>query len=70
MIHYLKCFIPFNVWYIGSGPSAPSSSVTSPSHMNVPAHAVPDFSYSSSEDEFYDADEYYQSSASPKHCIE
>uniref|UniRef100_A0A8C1SMI2 Oxysterol-binding protein n=1 Tax=Cyprinus carpio TaxID=7962 RepID=A0A8C1SMI2_CYPCA len=38
----------------GSGPSAPSSSVTSPSHMNVPPHTVPDFSYSSSEDEFYD----------------
>ncbi|KAI5610159.1 oxysterol-binding protein-related protein 9 isoform X2 [Silurus asotus] len=54
----------------GSGPSAPSSSVTSPSHMNVPAHTVPDFSYSSSEDEFYDADEFYQSSASPKHCID
>uniref|UniRef100_A0A8C1SML6 Oxysterol-binding protein n=1 Tax=Cyprinus carpio TaxID=7962 RepID=A0A8C1SML6_CYPCA len=54
----------------GSGPSAPSSSVTSPSHMNVPPHTVPDFSYSSSEDEFYDADEFYQSSTSPKHCIE
>uniref|UniRef100_A0A673MR90 Oxysterol-binding protein n=1 Tax=Sinocyclocheilus rhinocerous TaxID=307959 RepID=A0A673MR90_9TELE len=38
----------------GSGPSAPSSSVTSPSHMNIPPHSVPDFSYSSSEDEFYD----------------
>ncbi|KAK3539988.1 hypothetical protein QTP70_019636, partial [Hemibagrus guttatus] len=54
----------------GSGPSAPSSSVTTPSHMNMPANAVPDFSYSSSEDEFYDADEFYQSSASPKHCID
>uniref|UniRef100_A0A4W4ELZ3 Oxysterol-binding protein n=1 Tax=Electrophorus electricus TaxID=8005 RepID=A0A4W4ELZ3_ELEEL len=54
----------------GSGPSAPSSSVTSPSHMTVPARSVPDFSYSSSEDEFYDADEYYQSNASPKHCID
>ncbi|KAL1270137.1 hypothetical protein QQF64_032426 [Cirrhinus molitorella] len=54
----------------GSGPSAPSSSVTSPSHMNVPPHTVPDFSYSSSEDEFYDADEFYQSSTSPKHCID
>uniref|UniRef100_A0A9J8DA39 Oxysterol-binding protein n=1 Tax=Cyprinus carpio carpio TaxID=630221 RepID=A0A9J8DA39_CYPCA len=54
----------------GSGPSAPSSSVTSPSHMNVPPHTVPDFSYSSSEDEFYDADEFYHSSTSPKHCIE
>ncbi|KAA0714238.1 Oxysterol-binding protein-related protein 9 [Triplophysa tibetana] len=54
----------------GSGPSAPSSSVTSPSHMNIPAHTVPDFSYSSSEDEFYDADEFYQNSTSPKHCID
>ncbi|KAL7828652.1 hypothetical protein SRHO_G00322860 [Serrasalmus rhombeus] len=54
----------------GSGPSAPSSSVTSPSHMNVPPHSVPDFSYSSSEDEFYDADEFYQSNTSPKHCID
>ncbi|XP_026098684.1 oxysterol-binding protein-related protein 9-like isoform X4 [Carassius auratus] len=54
----------------GSGPSAPSSSVTSPSHMTVPPHTVPDFSYSSSEDEFYDADEFYQSSTSPKHCID
>uniref|UniRef100_A0A672K8U2 Oxysterol-binding protein n=1 Tax=Sinocyclocheilus grahami TaxID=75366 RepID=A0A672K8U2_SINGR len=54
----------------GSGLSAPSSSVTSPSHMNVPPHTVPDFSYSSSEDEFYDADEFYQSSTSPKHCID
>ncbi|XP_055023611.2 oxysterol-binding protein-related protein 9 isoform X2 [Misgurnus anguillicaudatus] len=54
----------------GSGPSAPSSSVTSPSHMNVPPHTVPDFSYSSSEDEFYDADEFYQTSTSPKHCID
>uniref|UniRef100_A0A8C2G1L2 Oxysterol-binding protein n=1 Tax=Cyprinus carpio TaxID=7962 RepID=A0A8C2G1L2_CYPCA len=54
----------------GSGPSAPSSSVTSPSHMNVPPHTVPDFSYSSSEDEFYDADEFYHSSTSPKHCID
>uniref|UniRef100_A0A672KXU6 Oxysterol-binding protein n=1 Tax=Sinocyclocheilus grahami TaxID=75366 RepID=A0A672KXU6_SINGR len=54
----------------GSGPSAPSSSVTSPSHMNIPPHSVPDFSYSSSEDEFYDADEFYHSSTSPKHCID
>ncbi|XP_062411273.1 oxysterol-binding protein-related protein 9 isoform X2 [Sardina pilchardus] len=52
----------------GSVPSAPSSSVASPAHMNLPAHNVPDFSYSSSEDEFYDADEF--SSTSPKHCIE
>ncbi|XP_076860011.1 oxysterol-binding protein-related protein 9 isoform X3 [Brachyhypopomus gauderio] len=54
----------------GSGPSAPSSSVTSPSHMTAPARSVPDFSYSSSEDEFYDADEFYQSSTSPKHCTD
>uniref|UniRef100_A0AAY4EUT3 Oxysterol-binding protein n=1 Tax=Denticeps clupeoides TaxID=299321 RepID=A0AAY4EUT3_9TELE len=51
----------------GSVPSAPSSSVASPAHMNLPAHSVPDFSYSSSEDEFYDADEFYQSNTSPKH---
>ncbi|KAG5276224.1 hypothetical protein AALO_G00129440 [Alosa alosa] len=53
----------------GSVPSAPSSSVASPAHMSLPAHNVPDFSYSSSEDEeFYDADEF--SSTSPKHCTE
>ncbi|XP_066548674.1 oxysterol-binding protein-related protein 9 isoform X2 [Amia ocellicauda] len=54
----------------GSGPSAPSSSVTSPSHVNLSSNTVPDFSYSSSEDEFYDADEFYQTGTSPKHCIE
>ena len=56
----------------GSVPSGPSSSVASPTHMNLPTHSVPDFSYSSSEgeDEFYDADEFYQTSTSPKHCIE
>uniref|UniRef100_A0AAY4EWJ3 Oxysterol-binding protein n=1 Tax=Denticeps clupeoides TaxID=299321 RepID=A0AAY4EWJ3_9TELE len=54
----------------GSVPSAPSSSVASPAHMNLPAHSVPDFSYSSSEDEFYDADEFYQSNTSPKHCTD
>ncbi|XP_036376922.1 oxysterol-binding protein-related protein 9 isoform X1 [Megalops cyprinoides] len=54
----------------GSGPSAPSSSVTSPSHINLSSNTVPDFSYSSSEDEFYDADEFYQSSTSPKHCMD
>ncbi|XP_064415871.1 oxysterol-binding protein-related protein 9 isoform X5 [Latimeria chalumnae] len=52
----------------GSGQSAPSSSVTSPSHVNLSPNTVPDYSYSSSEDEFYDADEFYQSSSSPKHC--
>uniref|UniRef100_A0A7N8XDM9 Oxysterol-binding protein n=1 Tax=Mastacembelus armatus TaxID=205130 RepID=A0A7N8XDM9_9TELE len=51
----------------GSGPSGPSSGVASPSHIPLPSHSVPDFSYSSSEDEFYDADEFYQSSTSPKH---
>uniref|UniRef100_A0A667X5E0 Oxysterol-binding protein n=1 Tax=Myripristis murdjan TaxID=586833 RepID=A0A667X5E0_9TELE len=51
----------------GSGPSGPSSGVTSPAHIPLPSHSVPDFSYSSSEDEFYDADEFYQSSTSPKH---
>uniref|UniRef100_A0A6Q2Z7V8 Oxysterol-binding protein n=1 Tax=Esox lucius TaxID=8010 RepID=A0A6Q2Z7V8_ESOLU len=54
----------------GSGPSAPSSSVPSPSHMTIPSHSVPDFSYSSSEDEFYDADEFYQNSTSPKHLLD
>ncbi|MEQ2160866.1 hypothetical protein GOODEAATRI_003858 [Goodea atripinnis] len=52
----------------GSGPSGPSSGVASPTHIPLPSHSVPDFSYSSSEDEFYDADEYYQSTTSPKHC--
>uniref|UniRef100_A0A8C7I7R5 Oxysterol-binding protein n=1 Tax=Oncorhynchus kisutch TaxID=8019 RepID=A0A8C7I7R5_ONCKI len=54
----------------GSGPSAPSSSVASPSHMTITSHSVPDFSYSSSEDEFYDADEFSQNSTSPKHFLE
>ncbi|CAG5861133.1 unnamed protein product [Menidia menidia] len=52
----------------GSGPSGPSSGLASPAHIPLPSHSVPDFSYSSSEDEFYDADEFYQSSTSPKHC--
>uniref|UniRef100_A0A3P9M8F8 Oxysterol-binding protein n=1 Tax=Oryzias latipes TaxID=8090 RepID=A0A3P9M8F8_ORYLA len=51
----------------GSGPSGTSSGVASPSHIPLPSRSVPDFSYSSSEDEFYDADEFYQSSTSPKH---
>uniref|UniRef100_A0A8C5R6G4 Oxysterol-binding protein n=1 Tax=Leptobrachium leishanense TaxID=445787 RepID=A0A8C5R6G4_9ANUR len=50
----------------GSGQSVPSSSLTTPSHVNLSPNTVPDFSYSSSEDEFYDADEFYQSSSSPK----
>ncbi|XP_034385859.1 oxysterol-binding protein-related protein 9 isoform X2 [Cyclopterus lumpus] len=54
----------------GSGPSGSSSGIASPAHMPLPSHSVPDFSYSSSEDEFYDADEFYQSSTSPKHCID
>ncbi|XP_019752149.1 oxysterol-binding protein-related protein 9 isoform X3 [Hippocampus comes] len=53
----------------GSGPSAPNSGVTSPSLIPLPSHSVPDFSYSSSEDEFYDADEFYQNTTSPKHCM-
>ncbi|XP_077573049.1 oxysterol-binding protein-related protein 9 isoform X2 [Stigmatopora nigra] len=53
----------------GSGPSGPNSGVTSPSLIQIPSHSVPDFSYSSSEDEFYDADEFYQSTTSPKHCM-
>ncbi|XP_053105942.1 oxysterol-binding protein-related protein 9 isoform X5 [Hemicordylus capensis] len=54
----------------GSGQSAPSSSLTTPSHVNLSPNTVPDFSYSSSEDEFYDADEFYQSSSSPKRCLD
>uniref|UniRef100_G1KGY9 Oxysterol-binding protein n=1 Tax=Anolis carolinensis TaxID=28377 RepID=G1KGY9_ANOCA len=54
----------------GSGQSVPSSSLTSPSHVNLSPNTVPDFSYSSSEDEFYDADEFYQSSSSPKRCLD
>ncbi|XP_077132076.1 oxysterol-binding protein-related protein 9 isoform X4 [Ranitomeya variabilis] len=54
----------------GSGQSVPSSSLTSPSHVNLSPNTVPDFSYSSSEDEFYDADEFYQSASSPKRCMD
>ncbi|XP_068949116.1 oxysterol-binding protein-related protein 9 isoform X11 [Petaurus breviceps papuanus] len=54
----------------GSGHSAPSSSLTSPSHVNLSPNTVPEFSYSSSEDEFYDADEFHQSSSSPKRFID
>ncbi|KAM7388246.1 hypothetical protein PAMP_024436 [Pampus punctatissimus] len=54
----------------GSGPSGPSSGVASPTHIPLPSHSVPEFSYSSSEDEFYDADEFYQTSTSPKHCLD
>ncbi|CAL8308242.1 unnamed protein product [Lota lota] len=50
----------------GNGPSGPSSGLGSPSHIPLPSHSVPDFSYSSSEDEFYDADEF---NTSPKHCL-
>ncbi|CAH6790655.1 Osbpl9 [Phodopus roborovskii] len=44
----------------GSGNSPPSSSLTPPSHVNLSPNTVPEFSYSSSEDEFYDADEFHQ----------
>ncbi|XP_069498308.1 oxysterol-binding protein-related protein 9 isoform X3 [Ambystoma mexicanum] len=54
----------------GSGQSATSSSLTTPSHANMSPNTVPDFSYSSSEDEFYDADEFYQSTTSPKRCTD
>ncbi|XP_008578666.1 PREDICTED: oxysterol-binding protein-related protein 9 [Galeopterus variegatus] len=54
----------------GSGHSPPSSSLTSPSHVNLSPNTVPEFSYSSSEDEFYDADEFHQSGSSPKRLIE
>lgn len=63
-------FLFFSLSLSGSGPSGPSSGIASPTHIPLPSHSVPDFSYSSSEDEFYDADEFYQSSTSPKHCIE
>lgn len=73
-----RCCKGVRIWYSwclflflsGSSPSGPSSGVTSPALIPIPSHSVPDFSYSSSEDEFYDADEFYQSSTSPKHCIE
>uniref|UniRef100_A0A8C2V1L1 Oxysterol-binding protein n=1 Tax=Chinchilla lanigera TaxID=34839 RepID=A0A8C2V1L1_CHILA len=54
----------------GSGHSPPSSSLTSPSHVNLSPNTVPEFSYSSSEDEFYDADEFHQSSSSPKRLVD
>uniref|UniRef100_A0A2K6GUW4 Oxysterol-binding protein n=1 Tax=Propithecus coquereli TaxID=379532 RepID=A0A2K6GUW4_PROCO len=54
----------------GSGHSPPTSSLTSPSHVNLSPNTVPEFSYSSSEDEFYDADEFHQSSSSPKRLID
>ncbi|MFT7819408.1 oxysterol-binding protein-related protein 9-like, partial [Arapaima gigas] len=46
--------------------SGPSSRVASPCHTNMPPNTVPEFSYSSSEDEFYDADEFHQACSSPK----
>ncbi|GAB1288738.1 Oxysterol-binding protein [Apodemus speciosus] len=54
----------------GSGNSPPSSSLTPPSHVNLSPNTVPEFSYSSSEDEFYDADEFHQSGSSPKRLID
>ncbi|KFO38546.1 Oxysterol-binding protein-related protein 9 [Fukomys damarensis] len=54
----------------GSGHSPPRSSLTSPSHVNLSPNAVPEFSYSRSEDEFCYADEFHQSSSSPKHLID
>ncbi|XP_036205663.1 oxysterol-binding protein-related protein 9 isoform X10 [Myotis myotis] len=54
----------------GSGHSPPSSSLTSPSHVNLSPNTVPEFSYSSSEDEFYDADEFHQGGSSPKRLID
>ena len=52
----------------GSGHSPPSSSLIAPSHVNLSPNTVPEFSYSSNEDEFYDADEFLQSGSSPK-CL-
>lgn len=69
-MHSHSVIFPFPSSLSGSGPSGPSSGVASPAHIPIHSHSVPDFSYSSSEDEFYDADEFYQSSTSPKHCIE
>lgn len=67
----LMCYTGYSFALLaGSGPSGPSSGITSPALIPIPSHSVPDFSYSSSEDEFYDADEFYQSSTSPKHCME
>ncbi|KAB0393647.1 hypothetical protein E2I00_000678 [Balaenoptera physalus] len=54
----------------GSGHSPPRSSLTSPSHVNLSPNTVPEFSYSSSEDEFYDADEFHQSGSSPQPLID
>ncbi|EHB16268.1 Oxysterol-binding protein-related protein 9 [Heterocephalus glaber] len=54
----------------GSGHSPPSRSLTSPGHVNLSPNTVPQFSYSSSEDEFYDTDEFHQSSSSPKCLID
>ncbi|XP_057598054.1 oxysterol-binding protein-related protein 9-like [Hippopotamus amphibius kiboko] len=54
----------------GSGHSPPRSSMTSPSHVNLSPNTVPEFSYSSSEDEFYDTDEFHQSGSSPKHLTD
>ncbi|KAF6345249.1 oxysterol binding protein like 9 [Rhinolophus ferrumequinum] len=59
-----------SITILGSGHSPPSSSLTSPSHVNLSPNTVPEFSYSSSEDEFYDADEFHQSGSSPKHLID
>ena len=55
---------------IGSGHSPPTSSLTYPSQVNLSPNKVPEFSYSSNEDEFYDTDEFHQSGSSPKHLID
>ncbi|XP_055140662.1 oxysterol-binding protein-related protein 9-like [Symphalangus syndactylus] len=54
----------------GSGHSLLNSSLTSPSHVNLSPNTVPEFSYSTSEDEFYDANEFHQTGSSPKHWID
>ncbi|EHB09895.1 Oxysterol-binding protein-related protein 9 [Heterocephalus glaber] len=54
----------------GSGHSPPSRSLTSPRHVNLSPNTVPEISNSSSEDEFYDADEFHQSSSFPKRLID
>lgn len=49
---------------ISLGHSPLSSSLTSSSHVNLSPNKAPKLSYSSSEDKFYGADEFHQSSLS------
>ncbi|XP_023674650.1 oxysterol-binding protein-related protein 9-like isoform X1 [Paramormyrops kingsleyae] len=45
--------------------SSSGSGVLLPSRVELPPNTVPEFSYSSSEDEFYDADEFHQANTPP-----